>query len=314
MISELSEQPSEARVVDPYRVRWVEIIPFFAVQALAVAGILYYGWSWSGFALSLSIYAVLMFGITGGLHRYFSHRSYKTGRVFQFILGLLGTMATQRGVLWWAAHHRHHHKYSDMEDDTHSPIQRGFFWAHMGWILVEKNDPIRWDLIKDLAKYPELRWLQRHENKIVVAFAASTFFVARAFGAPGMWGLLWGYFVMTTLLWHGTFTINSLCHMFGRRRYKTTDDSRNSLLLALITMGEGWHNNHHFYQRSTAQGFYWWEIDMTYYILKMLSWVGVVSDVKGPPEHVRESYRYGPADKSYQPSATEIDTLGQRAA
>jgi len=274
---------------DEYRIRWVEIVPFLAVHAIAIAGIAYYGWSWSGFALSMAVYGVMIFAITGGLHRYFSHRAYKTNRAFQFVLALLGTFVTQKGVLWWAAHHRHHHKYSDTPDDVHSPIQRSFWWAHVGWILVQKNKAIRWEKIPDLAKYPELRWLQKHEMKIVVAFATSMFFIPQLFGASGTWGLLWGYFVMTTFLWHGTFTINSFTHLWGRKRYASGDESRNSLLFALITFGEGWHNNHHYYQRSTSQGFYWWEIDITYYILKVLSWTGVVWDVKRPPRHIRDA-------------------------
>jgi stearoyl-CoA desaturase (delta-9 desaturase) len=274
---------------DDYRVRWLDIVPFIAVHVLAVAGIIYYGWSWTGFALAMSVYAVLMFGVTAGYHRYFAHRSYKTSRAFQFILALLGTFNTQRGVLWWAAHHRHHHKYSDQPEDTHSPVQLGFLWSHVGWILVRRNNAIRTEYIPDLMKYPELRWLQRHEMKIVVAFAASTFLVARAFGADGAWGVLWGYFVATTLLWHGTFTINSFTHIIGRRRYATTDNSRNHWLLALITHGEGWHNNHHYYQRSAAQGFYWWELDVSYYVLRMLQAARLVSGVSGPPRRIRDA-------------------------
>jgi stearoyl-CoA desaturase (delta-9 desaturase) len=271
------------------RIGFVETIPFAAVHVLAVAGVVYYGWSWSGFALAMSVYAVLMFAVTAGLHRYFSHRSYKTGRVFQFVLAVLGTITAQKGVLWWAAHHRHHHKHSDEPDDVHSPIQRGFWWAHVGWILVERHNDIRWDKIPDLARYPELRWLQKHEMKFVVGFAAAMFVVPQLFGVSGAWSLLWGFFVMQTLLWHGTFTINSFTHLWGRKRYASGDHSRNSLLFALITHGEGWHNNHHYYQRSTSQGFYWWEIDVSYYVLKMLSWTRLVWDVSRPPRHVRDA-------------------------
>jgi stearoyl-CoA desaturase (delta-9 desaturase) len=297
-------EPWVPEVAEDYEIRWGPLIPFFTVHVLAVAGILYLGWSWSGFALAMASYAIRMFGVTGAMHRYFAHRSFKTGRVFQAVLAFLGTICVQKGVLWWAAHHRHHHKFSDMPEDVHSPIQRGFWWSHVGWILVKKHDHIREEEIKDLLKYPELRFLQRWELAIVVAFAASFFFVADAMGGSGLWALTWGFFVSTTLLWHGTFTINSFSHLLGRRRYKTTDDSRNNWLLAIITMGEGWHNNHHYYQRSASQGFFWWELDLTYYVLKGLQAIGLVSGVARPPRHVRDAI---PEDASYDgPPATSI--------
>ncbi len=281
---------------DDYKLRLVNNLPFWGVHAAALAGIIYYGWSWSGFALTMAVYFVMIFAVTGGLHRYFSHRTFKTGRVFQFILALLGTVTTQKGVLWWAAHHRHHHKYSDEPEDVHSPRQRGFWWSHCGWILVKKHNVVHWDRVKDLSKYPELVFLQRFNMLFVVAWAASFYFGAEALGYSGTHALLWGYFVQQVLLWHGTFTINSFTHIWGRKRYRTSDDSRNSFFFALITLGEGWHNNHHFYQRSTSQGFFWWEIDITYYILKMLSWTRLVSGVSRPPRHVRDAYLTEPAE------------------
>ncbi len=307
--------PTVAKETDAdLKIRWLDTIPFWTVHALAVAGLAYYGWSWSWFGLTAAVYFVMMFAVTGGMHRYFSHRSFKAGRGFQFFLALLGTFTTQKGVLWWAAHHRHHHKYSDMPEDVHSPLQKGFFWSHMGWILVRKHNVVHWDRIKDLAKYPELRFLQRFELAVVVAWAASFYFGAEALGYSGVHALLYGYFVQQVLLWHGTFTINSFTHIWGRRRYKTTDDSRNSLFFALLTLGEGWHNNHHYYQRSTSQGFYWWEIDITYYLLKMFSLVGLCSDVVRPPLHVREAHKDMPADKSYEPPAVEAEPAMPKAA
>jgi stearoyl-CoA desaturase (Delta-9 desaturase) len=257
-------------------------VPFWGVHLAAVVGVIVLGWSWTGLALALALYFVRMFGITAGYHRYFSHRSYKVGRVTQFFLAFLGTMASQKGVLWWAAHHRAHHKYSDEPDDIHSVKQSGFWWAHVGWILSSKYDETDWARIKDLSKYPELRLLNRFWFMPVITLAVVLFLVG------GAWALVWGFFVSTTLLWHGTFTINSLAHLIGRRRYKTTDDSKNSLILALVTMGEGWHNNHHYYQRSAAQGFFWWEIDLSYYVLRVMSWVGLVKDLHRPPRHVRD--------------------------
>jgi stearoyl-CoA desaturase (delta-9 desaturase) len=267
---------------DPYRIRWIDNIPFWGVHAVALAGLIYWGWSWIGFAIAVTSYFVRMFGITGGYHRYFSHRSYKTSRVFQFLLGLLGTTCTQKGPIWWASHHRRHHKWSDTDKDIHS-LNKGFYWSHQGWILVEKYAGTEVDWVKDLHRYPELRFLDKYATWFTVLFATGLYF------AGGWTALLWGYFISTVFLWHGTFFINSLAHLWGKQRYKTGDRSKNNFFLALLTMGEGWHNNHHYYQRSAAQGFYWWEVDITYYILKGMSFVGLVWDVHKPPKHVREN-------------------------
>jgi stearoyl-CoA desaturase (delta-9 desaturase) len=265
-----------------YKLRWLQNAPFWGVHIAAVVGVYMMGWSWSGLALAIGLYYLRMFGVTAGFHRYFSHRTYKTSRVMQFFLALLGQTAAQKGALWWAAHHRIHHKNSDGPEDVHSPVQRGFWWSHMGWFLVRKHAPTHWEQIRDLSKYPELRFLNRFEAVIPPSFAVALYLIG------GPWALVWGFFVSTTLLWHGTFTINSFSHMFGSRRYGTTDDSRNNWLLALITMGEGWHNNHHYYQRSTSQGFYWWEVDISYYVLKVMSWLGLVWDLQNVPDHVRD--------------------------
>lgn len=195
----------------------------------------------------------------------------------QFLMALGATSSMQKGPLWWAANHRHHHRYSDQAEDVHSP-KRGFWWSHVGWILCKKWHRSNLEQIPDFAKFPELRWLDRYNLVPPLALAALTFLW-------GGWGALWiGFFLSTVLLWHATFTINSLAHVFGRRRYVTTDTSRNSLSLALLTLGEGWHNNHHHFQASVNQGFFWWEIDISYYILKMMSWIGLAHDLKKPPQ------------------------------
>jgi stearoyl-CoA desaturase (Delta-9 desaturase) len=201
----------------------------------------------------------------------------------QFVFALLGAMAVQRGPLWWAAHHRHHHRHADNESDSHSPVQHGFWWSHVGWFLNSANFATRIELVPDLAKYPELRFLDRFDVAAPVALAALLFFIG------GAQLLIWGFFVSTVVLYHATFTVNSLAHVFGARRYVTADDSRNNWLLALLTFGEGWHNNHHYYPGAARQGFYWWEIDLTYYVLRMLAACGLIWDLKQVPARMRDA-------------------------
>jgi stearoyl-CoA desaturase (Delta-9 desaturase) len=244
---------------------------------------------WSYLAVCLALYYVRMFFITAGYHRYFSHRTFKTSRAFQFVMALMGTSSTQKGVLWWAAHHRHHHRYSDTEKDLHSPSARGFLWSHIGWILSDRYNATRMELVPDLVKYPELRWLNKFHVVPPIALGTILFLA-------GGWGMLvWGFCISTVILWHSSFSINSLMHLVGTRRYATNDTSRNSAILALITMGEGWHNNHHYYMASTRQGFFWWEIDITYYVLKILSWFRIVWDLREPPAEVFEQARQASA-------------------
>jgi len=274
------------------KIHWVASIPFFAMHLAALSALLV-GFRWWDVLVCAGLYALRMFFVTTGYHRYFSHRAYKTGRAYQLILAFMGSTCMQKGVLWWAAHHRHHHRTSDQPDDVHSPVQRGFWWSHVGWILCRKYDATRFELVRDLAAYPELRWLNRWHLLPPVLLAVVLFL------AGGVSTLVWGFFVSTVLLWHGTFTINSLSHVFGRRRYRTTDDSRNNWLLALITCGEGWHNNHHYHQNTANQGWFWWELDLGYYVLKALSWLGVVRDLRTPPDAVRYAHlRYSTEERA----------------
>lgn len=262
-------------------------IPFILIH-LACLGIVWTGITTRTLVLCVALYLVRMFAITAGNHRYFSHRSYKTSRVGQFLLAVLCQTSAQKGVLWWAAKHRHHHKHSDTPEDVHSPRQFGFLFAHIGWIFAKRRGQADYDLIPDLTRYPELVWLNRFQNLPAVALAVGCWLFA---GWPG---LFVGFFLSTVLLYHGTFAINSLAHVVGKQRYVTGDDSRNNWWLALITLGEGWHNNHHHYMSSTRQGFRWWEIDPTYYALKLLSWVGIVWELRSPPpEVVRGEQRLG---------------------
>jgi stearoyl-CoA desaturase (delta-9 desaturase) len=263
------------------RIQWLRSSPFFLVHAVAIAGVLCLGFSWSGLGLAVALYYVRMFGVTAGYHRYFSHRAFETSRAFAFLLGFLAETTAQKGVLWWASHHRRHHKHADTPEDVHSPKERGLFWAHVGWILARRWDAVEWERVRDLARRPELRWLERWHLVPPIALAVGLLW------AGGTHALIWGFFVSTVLTWHGTFTINSLMHVIGRTRYATGDESKNSMVLALLTMGEGWHNNHHYYQRAACQGFFWWEIDVTYYVLALLERVGLVRNVQRPPPALR---------------------------
>jgi stearoyl-CoA desaturase (delta-9 desaturase) len=256
-------------------------IPFWLIHIAAVVGVAALGWSWWGFGIALAAYYVRMFGVTAGYHRYFSHRTFRTSRVGQFLLAVLAMSSSQKGVLWWASHHRVHHLKSDQPGDVHSVRLDGFWWSHVGWVLADDWEETELSRVRDLAKYPELRFLDRNWALVPTAYAVASFLLG------GWFGLVWAFLVSTTLLWHGTFTINSLCHVFGSRRFATTDDSKNNFWLALVTLGEGWHNNHHHYFRSANQGFYWWEVDPTFYVLRALERLGVVWDVHVAPEAVR---------------------------
>ena len=261
---------------------WKQSAPFLLVHLLALIGVFVVPFSWAWVGGALLSYYVRMFAITAGYHRYFSHRSFRTGRVFQFVLAYLGGTAAQKGALWWSAHHRHHHLESDTPNDLHSPVQSGFWWSHVGWIMSGRHNATQWHRIKDFAVYPELRWLNRYN---FVPFLSYSFLM---YGIGGWTGLVWGFFVSTVWLWHGVFTVNSLNHVLGSRRYATDDNSRNNWVLAILTMGEGWHNNHHHYQSAARQGFYWWELDVSYYLLKGFELLGIVWDVRDVPLKVRD--------------------------
>jgi len=273
--------------VDHDDIVYPSAIPFVLVH-LACFGAIWTGITWEAVALCIGLYWLRIFAIGAGYHRYFSHRAYSTSRVFQFVLAFLAQTTTQKSVLWWAAKHRHHHLHSDTAHDVHSPRHKGFMYSHVGWIFDRRHDTVDLVKIDDFARYPELMFLHRFEQVPSVILAVTCFLIA------GWSGLIVGFFWSTVLVYHATFCINSLAHVHGRKRYVTGDDSRNNWLLAFFTMGEGWHNNHHAYQSSVRQGFRWWEIDPTFYILKALSWAGVVWDLKSPPEQVlRNEQRLG---------------------
>lgn len=255
---------------------WVGILAF-ALLHVACLTVWFTGTDPVALLLCAVCYLVRMFGITAGYHRYFAHRAFKTSRAFQFVLAWLGCSAMQKGPLWWVARHREHHLHADTREDPHSPLTRGVWWSHVGWILAPDYATTSWESVRDWSRYPELCWLNRHAWLPPVALAGLCFV------AGGWSGLVWGFVISTVLSHHATFAVNSLCHLFGRRRYATPDASRNNLLVALLTLGEGWHNNHHHYQSSANQGFFWWEIDVSYYAIKLLQWIGLVWDVRQPP-------------------------------
>ena len=261
-------------------------IPFFAIHAAALLA-LWTGVSRIALAVFALTYIVRMFGITAGYHRYFSHRTYKTGRLFQFVLAWLGTSAVQKGVLWWAAHHRHHHAHADTDEDNHSPVKGGLWWSHVGWFLSNEFDETKVQLIPDLVSVPELRFLDRWYvlppailAAAVLLLGAMLNYVRPDLGTSGLQMLVWGFFISTVAVYHATFAVNSLSHRFGTRRFSTRDDSRNNLWIALFTLGEGWHNNHHYSPSQERQGIVWWEIDVAHYILRLLSCTGIVWDLR----------------------------------
>jgi len=275
--------PPKAPKPPDERINRTSSIPFLALHLVPLLAI-FTGVTRTDLIVCAALYLGRMFFITAGYHRYFAHRSYKMARVPQFLMAFGGTTAAQKGPLWWAAHHRDHHRYADTDRDIHSP-SKGFWWSHVGWFLSNRFKATNVDGIRDFARYPELRWLDRHDWVGAWALGIATFLVF------GWSGLVVGFFASTILLWHGTFLVNSVAHVFGRRRYETDDTSRNSLLVALATGGEGWHNNHHHYPASARQGFFWWEIDPTWYGLRILSWMGVVRGLRTPPERVLVSDR-----------------------
>ncbi|WP_320819724.1 acyl-CoA desaturase [Thalassolituus sp.] len=276
---------------------WVRTMPFIILH-LACFGVLVTGVSTTAVVVCLALFWLRLFAITAFYHRYFSHRSYKTSRPAQFIFALLGNMSAQRGPLWWAAHHRAHHQHADTDDDLHSPVKRGFWWSHAGWFTCDASFKTQMHRIKDFAKYPELRWLDRYDIFAPMLLLALLFVAgellaayAPALETNGLQLIVWGFVISTVILFHSTVTINSLGHIWGKKRFNNKDESRNNAVLALLTLGEGWHNNHHRWAVSARQGFYWYEIDITYGILKVMSWMGIVWDLSPVPAHVLEEGR-----------------------
>ncbi|HXM34569.1 MAG TPA: acyl-CoA desaturase [Pyrinomonadaceae bacterium] len=284
--------PKHLRRVGRQKLDYSVCIQFLFLH-LACLAFIWTGVSTVAVVTCLSLYLVRMFAITAGFHRFFAHRTYRTSRVFQFLLAFLGTSSYQKGPLWWAAHHRRHHLYSDTEDDLHSPISRTLWRSQVGWFLCRDSQVTHVKLIPNLMKFRDLRLLDRFYSVPPILLAVFAFALgsvlqryAPGLGTSGWQMLVWGFFISTVLLYHGTFTVNSLAHIFGRQRFETGDNSRNNLFVALITLGEGWHNNHHYYPATERQGIYWWEIDVSHYTLRVLSWLGVVWGLQKHPADV----------------------------
>jgi stearoyl-CoA desaturase (Delta-9 desaturase) len=277
----VNENTSEA-------IDWLRVIPFILMH-LACLLVLVYGWSPVALWVALFSYLIRMFAITAFYHRYFSHKAFKTSRLCQFLFALLGATATQRGAIWWAAHHRQHHLYSDKDKDIHSP-RHGFLWSHIGWFLCLKNFTTREKYVRDLTKFPELRWLDRFDILIPILYGVAMWGLGKWLSiyypelhTSGGQMIIWGYFISSIILIHCTLFVNSLAHVMGSKRYITDDDSRNNGFIALLTLGEGWHNNHHHYPVSARQGFFWWEIDISYYLLKLMAYFGLIWDLQPVP-------------------------------
>lgn len=275
----------------PGRLDWWRIAPFVGLHAGCLA-VVWVGVSPVALVVCAASYLLRMFAITAFYHRYFSHRTFGTSRPVQFLFALLGAAATQRGPLWWAAHHRRHHRHADGPEDPHRPAD-GWWHAHVGWFLRDDNFATDRTRVRDWLQYPELVWLDRFDVLVPVAYAAALFalgsVLAGAFPALGTSGaqlLVWGYVVSTVLLTHATLLVNSVAHLWGSRPFATDDDSRNNPVVALLTLGEGWHNNHHRYPGSARQGFYWWQLDPCYWALRVMAALGLIHGLRPVPARV----------------------------
>ncbi|TBW56040.1 acyl-CoA desaturase [Marinobacter halodurans] len=273
---------------------WIRVLPFLALH-LACLGVIWTGSSAFAVGFAIAFFVVRMFAITGFYHRYFSHKTFKTSRGWQFVFALLGASAAQRGPLWWAAHHRHHHQHSDAPEDLHSPQHGGFWWSHIGWFTCDAGFAMDDKRVRDWLKFPELRFINRFDALMPAVCITLIYLLGEALarwapglGTSGLQLVVWGFCISTVALFHATVSINSLAHVWGRRRFETEDDSRNNVWLALLTLGEGWHNNHHRWPLSARQGFRWYEIDVTYYLLWLMEKLGIIHDLNRLPEHIRQ--------------------------
>lgn len=293
-----------ANLSDERHFNLLRLLPFILLHLGCLAA-LYVGVSTTALVICALMYLIRMFAITAFYHRYFAHRTFKTNRFWQFIFAFIGNSAAQRGPLWWAAHHRHHHQHSDSEQDLHSPLQQGFWWSHVGWFSCNAAFKTPWQRIRDFAQFPELRFINRFDALAPAILGISLYALGELLAAyaphlntNGAQLFVWGFVISTVLLFHATVTINSLGHVWGNRRFNTRDDSRNNAFLALLTLGEGWHNNHHRFPAATRQGFYWWQLDICYAVLWLLAKLGIVWDLKPVPQHILQEGRKSQGHKN----------------
>jgi sn-1 stearoyl-lipid 9-desaturase len=254
---------------------WPVIIFMALVHGGAILAFLPGFFSWQGVVLALVLH-----WITGGLgitlcwHRMLSHRSFKSPKWLEYLLAFCGTLSMQGGVIWWVGMHRHHHLHSDKDVDHHDS-NKGFWWSHMQWMLHEV--PVKQEVpkfTKDIADDPVYQFMDKYFLPIQIAFAGLLF----------LWGgwpyVFWGIFVRMVFVYHCTWFVNSATHKFGYRTYNTSDNSTNCWWVAITTYGEGWHNNHHAHQYSARHGLQWWEVDITWMTIKLLSFLGLARDIK----------------------------------
>lgn len=259
-------------------ISWNFLVPFCLIH-LACLGVIWTGISPAPLVAAVVLYALRIFGITAGYHRLYSHRSYHIpSRALRCIMWFLATSSAQRGVRWWASHHRNHHRHSDQEGDLHSPTQTSLLWSHTGWQYHKSAADTDHGSIRDFDKaFPELATIDRF------AWVSPLALIALCLALWGWQGFVIAFCWSTVACWHATFTINSLCHVWGTRPFETTDTSRNNFLLALLLFGEGWHNNHHAFQSSCRQGHTWWQLDISWMVLRLGAMLGLVTKMKEPP-------------------------------
>jgi stearoyl-CoA desaturase (delta-9 desaturase) len=286
------------------------IAVFWTVQASALLAF-FVPFSASMAALWAVSHFLRAIGLTLAFHRYFAHRAFQMNRAARFVWTFIGTAAMQKGPLWWAGHHVNHHRFADRDGDPHSPAISGFYYAHIGWFL---ND-VRYDrvetgnaVVRDFGGAPEIVWLDRYYVVPPVILAAAMYLIG---GFP--W-LVWGFCVPTVTLAHATFAINTINHLMGSRRFDTRDDSRNNVMTAIFAAGEGWHNNHHRFQRAARNGFFWWEFDPTWYVIRAMAAIGIAWDIQAVPERVYAEARARKAGRRmmWRASSDTKDSVARR--
>ena len=253
------------------------------VHLVAMTAPFVYSW-WGLMFFVLSTFVILQFGLTLGYHRLLSHRSYQTHPVVRRIFATLGCLSAQAGPISWAATHRFHHRHADGDQDPHSPKQ-GLAWAHMIWVFYHHPElrKASFILAGDLSSDPFLCFLERHRSCVNGVFALGVFGLGIIIidgWVGGVSLLVWGVCLRVVVLWHLTFLVNSAAHTWGYRNYRTPDQSRNLWWLALLLLGDGWHNNHHADPRAAAHGHRWFELDITYAMIAIMAKLGLVWSVR----------------------------------